>query len=231
MEEHTGAKSGQRRPGRPKTSLDMDEKILDEAERIFAEHGFSGTTMRMVANASGVNQALIRYYFGSKEALFERVFQRRGIEMSARRHVLLDEIENRDAPPSVRELVYAYLLPQWEMKRSGPAGEAFVRLQARLHTEPQERAFRLRREVYDPSTRRYIAALRRALPEVDPQEVSWRMVFAIGAYLYMLSDVDRLNDFSEVTLPRDDSEALLQHLVRFIEGGMTVPDLRSESTA
>lgn len=211
---------GGRKPGRPKDQLDMRERILDVAEQVFAEHGFSGATTRMIAEAGGVNPALIRYYFDNKEALFESVFKRRAVAMSGRRHVLLDALEARAEPPTVREIIYAYLLPQWEMKRSGAGGEAFVRLQARLHTEPAERAFRLRREVYDLSVKRYIAALRRALPHIHPDEISWRMVFLIGTYLYMLADVDRLNDFSDTPLERDDPEALLDHLVRFLDGGM-----------
>ncbi|WP_223252362.1 TetR/AcrR family transcriptional regulator [Paracoccus mutanolyticus] len=47
-------------------------QILDSAELHFAEHGFSGASLRDMAADAGVNQALIRYYFGSKRPCSRR---------------------------------------------------------------------------------------------------------------------------------------------------------------
>ncbi|MGJ5643390.1 TetR/AcrR family transcriptional regulator [Formosa sp. S-31] len=46
-------------------------KILKTAEELFAEHGFDGTSVRLIAKAAGINIAMISYYFGSKEKLLE----------------------------------------------------------------------------------------------------------------------------------------------------------------
>ena len=59
----------------PRTRLDpalRAEQILDEALRLFAERHYSNVTIRDIALASGVNPALIYYYFESKEHLFSR---------------------------------------------------------------------------------------------------------------------------------------------------------------
>lgn len=50
--------------------------ILDAAEACFTESGFAGTSTRQIAARAGVTQPLLHHYFGSKEALFERVFAR-----------------------------------------------------------------------------------------------------------------------------------------------------------
>src|SRR5215469_9187736 len=47
------------------------EHILVIAERLFGEKGFDGTSVRDIAQAAGVNLAMISYYFGSKEKLLE----------------------------------------------------------------------------------------------------------------------------------------------------------------
>lgn len=211
-----------RRPGRPVRGVDIRQRILDVGEQRFAENGYSGTSLRDVANHAGVNQALVTYYFGSKIGFFEAVFKRRGLEVAQRRLELIEALEAKlDHPPKVRDLIEAYLRPQFDMKRSGPAGLAFVTLQARLHTEPEELAFRLRREVYDASTKRYIAALERALPNADPADVSFRMMFLIGTYLYMLSGVDRLADLSDSRYTSRDQDELVTRMVDFLEGGFT----------
>lgn len=52
------------------------EQILAAADELFGELGFAGVSMRDVAVGAGVNKALLFYYFGSKEALFEAVLER-----------------------------------------------------------------------------------------------------------------------------------------------------------
>ncbi|HDP95091.1 MAG TPA: TetR/AcrR family transcriptional regulator [Candidatus Aminicenantes bacterium] len=52
---------------------DAPQRILDAARREFADHGFSGARMDVIARGSGVNKALPFYYFRSKEKLYEEV--------------------------------------------------------------------------------------------------------------------------------------------------------------
>ncbi|MFD0849730.1 TetR/AcrR family transcriptional regulator [Sphingosinicella xenopeptidilytica] len=212
-----------RGPGRPQRDLNIDATILDVSERLFAKKGYSGTSMREIAENASVNQGLITYYFGSKEGLFEAVFKRRGMELAEKRHKLLDELLSRKARPSVQDLIRAFIQPQFEFKKSGPAGLAFVRIQARLHHEPDELAFRLRREVYDSSAKRYIKALCDALPKVPSVDVHYRMMFIVGTYLYMLADVSRLDDLSDGQYNTDDNDEVLERMIQFLTAGLMAP--------
>ena len=57
--------------------MDFNDKqiqIILSAENQFAEKGFSGTSVRDIADDAGVNVAMISYYFGSKEKLLEALF-------------------------------------------------------------------------------------------------------------------------------------------------------------
>ena len=56
---------------------DTKARILEVAERLFMEHGFSATSLRMITGDAKVNLASVNYHFGSKEALIEAVFTRR----------------------------------------------------------------------------------------------------------------------------------------------------------
>ena len=54
--------------------MDFNEKqieILQVAEKLFAEEGFDGTSVRDIAKKANINVAMISYYFGSKEKLLE----------------------------------------------------------------------------------------------------------------------------------------------------------------
>ncbi len=57
--------------------ISKEENILLSAEKIFAERGFRGTSTREISKAANVNVSMISYYFGSKEKLFEKIFDYR----------------------------------------------------------------------------------------------------------------------------------------------------------
>ena len=52
----------------------IEKRILWVAERLFLEKGFNGTSTTEIAKAVGCNQALIHYYFRTKEKLFWDIF-------------------------------------------------------------------------------------------------------------------------------------------------------------
>ena len=57
--------------------MDKREKIIQSATELFIKQGFEGTSVREIATDADVNVALINYYFGSKEKLFESVVEYR----------------------------------------------------------------------------------------------------------------------------------------------------------
>lgn len=52
-------------------------KIIETAEKLFADRGYDGTSVRNIAEEAGINVAMISYYFGSKEKLLEALFSYR----------------------------------------------------------------------------------------------------------------------------------------------------------
>ena len=66
------------RPASPRPEQDAPtrERILDVALEAFAELGYDGAATRAIAARAGVNQGLITYYFGSKEALWREAVDR-----------------------------------------------------------------------------------------------------------------------------------------------------------
>ena len=56
---------------------DKKSHIVNVAIELFSKNGFEGTSMRDLASAAGVNIAMINYYFGSKEKLFEAIVEGR----------------------------------------------------------------------------------------------------------------------------------------------------------
>ena len=53
------------------------ERILKAAERLFAERGYDGTSVRAIVARARVNQAAINYHFAGKEGLYREICARR----------------------------------------------------------------------------------------------------------------------------------------------------------
>ena len=51
------------------TAKDTRERILETAERLFAESGFEGASVRAITSEAQVNLAALHYHFGSKDQL------------------------------------------------------------------------------------------------------------------------------------------------------------------
>lgn len=70
--------------------------ILTVAERLFADQGFHGTSVRDIAQEADVNIAMISYYFGSKDKLLETIFKYR---LEASRKFINELVENDTMEP------------------------------------------------------------------------------------------------------------------------------------
>jgi AcrR family transcriptional regulator len=210
-------------PGRPERNPhNIRERILDAAEVEFADRGYAGTTLREIADRAKVTQALITYYFDSKHRLFEEVFLRRGKKISDDRLAGLQALRDAGRPAEVTAIVQAFLLPTLSL-RSTPGGRAFIRLQARLHTEPPEISYRLRNEAYDVSTQAYVDALCVALPDLPRADVYWRVTLMVGAYMYAFSDTHRLDELAKGVCNPGDAGETMRQISSFVVGGLLAP--------
>ena len=213
----------QKGPGRPEGTSVVRETILNAAEGIFANLGYAGTTLREVANEANVTQALINYYFGSKYGLFEEVFLRRSQIIADARTENLAALQASSEKPSVRDIVQAFLMPTLAF-RDTAEGRSFLRLQARLHTEPPQISYQLRTNAYGTSTRDYVNALRAALPHLSELDATWRVTFMVGTYLYAFSDTHRMEEMMPPGVyDPEDTNDLIEQVTRFVTAGLLAP--------
>ncbi|MBQ6733004.1 MAG: TetR/AcrR family transcriptional regulator [Paludibacteraceae bacterium] len=59
-----------------KSNTNLEQEILDAATELFLERGFDSTSTTDIAKKAGCNQALVHYYFRTKENLFLRIFKK-----------------------------------------------------------------------------------------------------------------------------------------------------------
>ena len=204
-------------PKRP--AVDTKERILDAAEQLFGDFGFSATSLRDITAEAGVNLASVNYHFGSKEALLAEVFERRFAPVNERRLELLGKVETstEQGREQVERIIRAFVSPPFEMLAEyGNGGRKFLRLAGRAHAESDEiRSVLLK--TLEPVVARFTTALQRALPDVEPNEVGWRILFVVGSMAHTMMWGGFVLAQPGMARTPDD---LLESLVQFGAAGM-----------
>lgn len=115
---------------------DTATRILDVAERLFVEHGFEATSLRMITQQAEVNLAAVNYHFGSKDALLQQAVIRRLAPWNRRCIEELDALEVSGEVLTVENLVQGFVRPSLALSKDPSRGGAlFVRLLSRTFIE------------------------------------------------------------------------------------------------
>ncbi|GAA5195553.1 TetR family transcriptional regulator [Arthrobacter gyeryongensis] len=96
------------RRGRRSGGSDSRELILATARRLFAEHGFDGTSLRQVAREAEVDPAMVHHFFKGKDELFAQ-----SVELPADPDEVLAGVESLD-PAKRSEAIVRAVLRLWE---------------------------------------------------------------------------------------------------------------------
>ena len=213
------------RESHAKQGPETRSRILDAAEKLFMEHGFDGTSMRMITGSAHVNLAAVNYHFGSKDALIQEVFARRLTAMNKERLAALEgllEAANGE-PIKPSRIVAAFFGTSLEMAADNDnGGYIFMRLLGRTYTEPNSFVRQFIDEEYSECVERFLGELYRSLPGVPRDEILWRFHFMMGATSYAIAGTDALQLFAG-KFDDSDPARLVPRLMSFLLGGLRGP--------
>lgn len=194
--------------------------ILDAAERVFAAAGFHGATTRAIAEGAGANPALIHYYFGSKEALYETVFARRSEAINGERAARLDALL-ATGRPGLEPILTALLEPAIALGRDPSQGGAdYARLLAHVASGTDERSQRLTGARFDAIARRFIAAIAGATPGLSRADAVRCYLHAISVSMALMAPTGRAHDLSDGAIGPEPVDRIVARAVRFIAAGI-----------
>ena len=160
------------------------ERVLDAAERLFAERGLEAVSIRDITRAARANLAAINYHFGGKRELVAEIFSRRLTPLNQKRLALLDAAEQMAAskPARLEAILEALIRPTVEQSFACACGsKTFMQLFGRCLSEPDAAVERLIHSHFEKIIQRFNAAILRVLPGLSEQELFWRMSFIGGA--------------------------------------------------
>jgi len=167
---------------------DTARRILEIAERLFAEQGVEQVPLRQIVVESGQrNRSALHYHFGSREALVSHLLNRRLHEVNRIRHRHLDELEARGAPIDIHAVVEATIRPLVEVVLHTDWGTNYLQVLAQTTFSPGL----LNKGLVDKTAmsalyrvRDHIHAL---LPDVPQPVMKLRMIWFMDTVVYSLA--------------------------------------------
>lgn len=193
-------------------------RILDAAERLFAQRGHEATSLREITAVAHVNLSSVHYHFGSKEGLVEAVFNQLVDALNRERLSLLEtfESENCGTPLRVAHIIEAYFRPLIHH-----ANRHSVIRQAFLPHAPSpvgsEHFLHLMPHADTETGRRFRSALAAALPSLPLPDIVWRLRLMLIATCCALHYTEGLNLALQHSA---DAHATNQRLLEFLIVGV-----------
>ncbi len=193
------------------------ERLLDVAEQLFARRGLDAVSVRDITQAAGASLGAITYHFGTMRKLIVAVFDRRMAPLTRQRLEALDAVEKAagKGPLPLEGVLEAMFRPAVLEAMTGErAGIVFGKLMARSMMDPNPSLEKYILGHIEPVIRRFDAALMRAMPELTPGDVFWRMHLLVGGLHQSLLMMDRKPPGGAPPL-RLDAETYLRRFVAF----------------
>lgn len=203
----------QRRPGRPRKvdASDTKNTLQQAALRLFAQHGYAGTSIRAIAREVGLSESVLYAHFNNKQAIFEAVLAKLGPQSSID---VVDDVDHNlaatDPPRYLRELVRAFL-DDWDSQEA----RLLISLMARdglLHSPSLQNALSAMRNATARLFDRWISAglIPDNLGSAEDLALSFTGPIGLTRVLHLHADATH----QERATARD---AILRHVETFIQ--------------
>jgi len=210
------ARAPVRRTRAAATAPGTAERILDAAEKLFAESGYDGVSLRQITREAKVELALANYHFGPKLELFRAVVRRRAQALNAERLAALDALPEGAA---IEDLIAAFTGPFLERsQRGGPGWKDYARVIAQTANSPRW-TLEIMAAEFDPVADEFIRRVRRSFPGAAAADVYWSFHFLLGAMTITFADTGRIDALSGGRCRTADLDAIHARMIPFLSAG------------
>ncbi|SEL85344.1 transcriptional regulator, TetR family [Colwellia chukchiensis] len=211
--------------------MSTKNKILDSAESLFADKGFNGTSLREITSQAEVNLAAVNYHFGSKKELIKAVMSRYMNELSPRLETALTQVCNTESP-SLIDVFSAFIEPLLSLNDFKTKGTSnFLQLLGRGYTDSQGFLRWFLTTQYPGVIDNFVLAVQKAYPELNAEEMFWRLHFTMGTVVFTMSSSDALIDIAKSDFDRNlQISDVIRNVIPYVAAGVGAP-MPSSATA
>jgi AcrR family transcriptional regulator len=172
-------------------------RILNAAEKVFAEVGFDAASLRQIAGLADVPVALVSYHYNGKLGLYREVFRARYPRVVEQRKAgLALAAMEPDLHRRLEMVLRGVLAPMLTLRGADATSDIGVLL-AREASDPKAPERGIIKEIFDGLALATIAMLRDCLPERSEAEIGWAYQMVIGTMIYVMADSGRAASLSD----------------------------------
>lgn len=208
---------------------DTVTRILDAAEDLFAEKGFTETSLRSITQKAKVNVAAVNYHFGSKKELIQAVFARFLNPFCSFLDKNLDDFEAElGGKQTDLESIFGVLEKTLSSSLKGENAQIkisiFLRLLGLAYTQSQGHMRRFLKTNYHTTYFRFIEVIHSTRPDISPPDLFWRIHFAVGSIIFTFSSIESLRAIAAKDHNTESTVSeVIQKLMPYIAGGINHP--------
>ncbi|MDO6618382.1 MULTISPECIES: TetR/AcrR family transcriptional regulator [unclassified Shewanella] len=206
---------------------DTKTRILDAAEKLFAERGFSETSLRLITSKAEVNLASVNYHFGSKKELIRAVLARYLDVFMPSAAAEIDRLFKNPQLANLNEIFSSLINPLLELNQVRQGGTTiFLQLLGRGYIESQGHLRWFITTHYGDYLKVFVKAVSESAPHIPPAEMFWRLHFTLGTIVFTMASADALNEIAEADYgEHNDTEAIIRKVIPYMAAGVSVPIL------
>jgi AcrR family transcriptional regulator len=199
------------------------EKLFRSAEELFSTKGFREVSVRDIAAHAGVHFALVGYYFGGKQALFNEIFHSHVAPLVEEGMKRLNSITGDGRKSSVEEILKAWILPCLRLEEHEEGKMIHLRIIANLSHERWEYT-KETSSYMQHSHNAFIKALHSCLPHLSTETLIWRLHFVMGALFWGIRQPASLLALSGGRCNPEDLAATFDQILPYAAAGFRAPE-------
>ena len=204
------------------------EKLIKIAEKLFAERGLDGVSLRDITAASGQkNASAMNYHFGSREGLVQAIIDYRTSEIDEERQKMLEALDASGHEADLRALVNIKMRPSAETLFTLIEGEAnhFVRFMVQIHASPTSDFYQYINVKTESAHSRVVERIRALLSDVPSEILDTRLDILLPQSAVAICRVER-KPFATPTSKAALRSALTREIDNLVDmqvGSLTAP--------
>jgi TetR/AcrR family transcriptional regulator, regulator of cefoperazone and chloramphenicol sensitivity len=198
------------------------ERILAEAESLFAEKGYEAVSIREITGAAGCNLAAVNYHFGTKQNLYLEVFRECWVPRARRIHQAFYQALDAQDDPTPDAVIEALARAFLEGPLSEEERARHHQLVAREMAKPTEAFDLLAREMMVPFVSEVAQLLRKADPErpLEEEDLLLAILSLLASVLYFNFARTAVTRITGRSYDQAFRSRLIRHITRHATGGM-----------
>jgi AcrR family transcriptional regulator len=203
------------------SAKDVQNRLLDAAEKLFSERGFADTSIRDITTEANCNVAAVNYHFGGKEKLYTDVWRHHLLLLRDNQITSIEKVmsENR-VTPSLEDLLKSFaetfIGSLVDETKSSRLLKLMMREMLDRHLPPDMFAD----EVIKPTLSVMQKALLKTCPDLQQSQTALIVFSIVGQLIHAVRVKTMFGQSNKGVLPIFDLAEMIDHIIKFSVAGI-----------